>query len=1122
MSSILPAEETSSFRQTYESLASQNCLDCHSGENAEANIDLAGMQTRPFAADFEKWQRVIAAISETRMPPPDAGTMSVDARKVMLRVLKEALDTAKKQFASDPGRHVVRRLTSAEYDYCIQDLTGLQLELGKQFVSDGVGGSGFTNSASAQFMQDATLERYLEAGKQVAQHAMVGAGPLYFNVDPGQTGLELSAIRRIQEIYFKHGFRSSAGEGAQPYGLHRFPLAFKVAWQFKHRHALGRGDWQLHQFADAAGLEPKFAAHIWDVLGRTQVGFPLAEILASWHRFPEPQGDTPELHQETEAIVERLAQQLMDDMKAWQQRFAGSASAEEEAAVLAGGNIVVPDRIDFVARAIRKRKQADATFTPDLNNSRLYSEDGRVQFRLTVEPASRNSESNAVVIFSNPQFRFRVVDVQQPAPVALVSVLSDSVVSQLNLGQNPGGESVSNGDFVIRAGRSLIIEVELPEECRVGELILHARLDSKLGRDSVVRCVIEDMTSSRGRSFSSLLRDPASQQMDQWVAGIEEFARALPQVSHREPVPSDRDPIPEPYLNTYNLPERNFFHTAVKYHRDDAFLCEHVLPAEVAEQLELAWTDLLTSFDYHDVNYRFVAKKFGLQTLGGTLKEMDAKWLAELPSQPRAFIEAYKSQYDAMQAAVRSAQRRHVDDVLGFAAQAWRRPLQPAEQRELVEFYERNLTSHNLSHAEAVRSVLTRVLTSPNFLFRLEQTVAIADPQPLTDLELANRLSFFLWSSAPDEELLQLALQSKLSDPQTLQSQVTRMLRSEKISRLATEFFGQWLGFYQFDRYRGVDADRFPEFDDELKSSLHQEAVYFFEHILRHDRPFTEMLDADYTFANQRLAQHYGLTWSNETENTVVTLESMPQETVSKSVSLASVPKENLNSLLSTSSGLKLIADVREHHRGGVFGLGAVLTATSAPLRTSAVKRGDWILRRIVGTPVPAPPADAGSIPAEEVLADGLTIRQRLEQHRMRSECANCHDRIDPLGFALENYDSIGRWRETYADGQTIDAKAVSHQGKIMDGVAGLQDYLRSERQAFAHNFADRLVAYCLGRAPGLADAQLIDDATAALQEDPRISSAVMAIVQSPQFLMKRGTPATAESTLHLGQKESP
>ena len=261
---------------------------------------------------------------------------------------------------------------------------------------------------------------------------------------------------------------------------------------------------------------------------------------------------------------------------------------------------------------------------------------------------------------------------------------------------------------------------------------------------------------------------------------------------------------------------------------------------------------------------------------------------------------------------------------------------------------------------------------------------------------------------------------------------------------------------------------RFPEFDDRLKSSLYDEAISFFEYIVREDRPYTEILHADYAFLDEHTATHYGIPWG-------------------------------------TNEGGRRRRDTGSYHRGGVFGLGAILISTSAPLRTSPVKRGDWILRRLIGTPVPPPPADVGSIPAEEVSEDGKTVRQRLEAHRRRAECISCHAKIDPLGFALENFDSLGRWRETYLDGQEVNATGILSNGETIDGLAGLRAHMRNMDQSFRHTLASRMVAYFLGRAETVTDAALIDKIASKLAEDPRFSVAVMTIVQSPQFRRIRG-----------------
>jgi hypothetical protein len=431
-------------------------------------------------------------------------------------------------------------------------------------------------------------------------------------------------------------------------------------------------------------------------------------------------------------------------------------------------------------------------------------------------------------------------------------------------------------------------------------------------------------------------------------------------------------------------------------------------------------------------------------------------------------VQRWKAEYDAMQTALVRAEPRHVAGALQFAHYAWRRPLTGAEEQRLRDFYTA-LRAGGLDHSGALRALLARILVAPAFLYRAEPAQTFADQRvPLSDWELASRLSYFLWSSLPDDELRRAAVAGELRDPAPLAAHARRMLRDEKARRLATEFIGQWLGFYQFDEFRGIDSRRFPEFDDALKRALYEEAIRFCEHIVREDRPPAELLFADYTFLNDTLARHYGLT------------------------------------LPAAAAGHVRVERLADQHRGGLLSLGAVLATTSAPLRTSAVKRGDWVLRRVLGTPVPPPPADVGSIPAEETGGDELTLRQRLEQHRTDVSCVHCHARLDPLGFALENFDPLGRWRERYLGGQPIDTAGVLSDGTRIADLAGLREYLRSQQPQFERNLSGKLLAYALGRTELASDRPLIDDMQANLKAGGKFAALVERIVTSQQFRQRR------------------
>ncbi len=417
----------------------QSCLDCHAGDDAEARLDLEGMLGEPLAGHLSDWRKVLRVVRDGSMPPQEAAELSEAGRTAFVNEMRALVTRTAQQHARDPGPTVVRRLTSAEFDYCLEDLTGLQLGLGNQFVSDSVGGSGFTNSASAQFLQDAMLERYLEAAKTVANHAMIGAGPLHFYEAAGQTGMELSAIERIQHLNRQYGFRAAAGEGAEPYGLERFPRALEVAWKYRHRDKIGDEARSLDQLAVEADLDPKFVHHLWNALNQPDPRFPLSQVISSWNDLPIPNaGDSNSTSDDGESSIAELCRELFQQVQRWQERFAGAASAEEEAAVLTGGKIVIPSSRAFLVRARRKRLQLDDNFTPDLNDPRLYSKDGTVRLRITVEPASEPREPVPSVIMATPTFQFRYLEQVDPEPVSLRSIVTPHSQSKLKFGENIG------------------------------------------------------------------------------------------------------------------------------------------------------------------------------------------------------------------------------------------------------------------------------------------------------------------------------------------------------------------------------------------------------------------------------------------------------------------------------------------------------------------------------------------------------------------------------------------------------------------------------------------------------------------------------------------------------------
>lgn len=389
--------------------------------------------------------------------------------------------------------------------------------------------------------------------------------------------------------------------------------------------------------------------------------------------------------------------------------------------------------------------------------------------------------------------------------------------------------------------------------------------------------------------------------------------------------------------------------------------------------------------------------------------------------------------------------------VLQFMERAWRRPMTPDEVDRLLALFS-NAMERGYSYEASIKLAVKAVLLSPHFLF-------LAEPQPsepgvyrLRDYELAARLSYFLWGSMPDEELFRLAGQGFLNTPYELKRQVARMLQDPKAQGLGELFATQWLGITQLGETSRPDAERFPEFDTALAKDMRGEATMLFNSIVRGNRSILELLNADYTYVNERLAGLYGIEGVTGPELQRVQLD-----------------------------------DAR---RGGVLGMAGVLTATSHPLRTSPVLRGKWVLEQLLGERVPPPPPGAGTLPEDDHQADGLSLRARMEVHRRNPDCAACHQSMDPIGFGLENFDPIGRWRNEAA-GQPVDAEGVLPSGEKFNGPQELKAILMARKDAFARNLCRKLLGYAMGRSLTQYDECVIDRCMSALQAEDYGAAAI-------------------------------
>jgi hypothetical protein len=406
-----------------------------------------------------------------------------------------------------------------------------------------------------------------------------------------------------------------------------------------------------------------------------------------------------------------------------------------------------------------------------------------------------------------------------------------------------------------------------------------------------------------------------------------------------------------------------------------------------------------------------------------------------------------------------------------LARRAYRRPVTPKDVDTLLTFYKtgRQSKTRDGSFDAGVQMAIERMLVDPDFLFRLEREPAglsAGSVYRLNDLELASRISFFLWSSIPDDQLIDLAARGRLRTPGVLEQQVRRMLADPRARALVDNFAGQWL---VLRNVRGVapDTELFPDFDENLRAAFQQETELFFASQLQDDRSIVELLTADYTFLNERLARHYGIPGVYGNHFRRVTLRNNQQ-------------------------------------RGGLLSQGSVLTVTSHPNRTSPVLRGKWILENILGTPPPPPPPEVPSLPDKGEDGKPASVRERLERHRKNPVCASCHATMDPLGFALENYDAIGQWRVSAEGGSAINASGTFPSGVAFEGPKGLRDVLLTHKREFVGTVTEKLLAYALGRGVQYYDfpavRKIVRDASGG---DYRWSAVVLGIVKSAPFQMR-------------------
>ncbi len=1029
------------FAHTVRPFVTQYCQGCHSGNTPAAQFDLTAYSTmEAVVRDHPHWALVLDKLWRAEMPPKSAPQPPAASRREVVEWIEAVrADTARRN-AGDPGPVLARRLSNAEYNYTIRDLTGVDIRPTREFPVDPANPAGFDNSGESLSMSPALLNKYLQAARAVGDHLVLSGDGFGFASHPMlvETDREKYAIQQIVDFY-----------SSQPTDYADY---FQAAWRFKHRVALEQPLATLASVAREAKVSSGYLPLVWRILEGSLEGSadsgtsndsaadvgPIAKLRAMWRSLPGPS--------------EHLRE--------------------------APRGVCVAMR-DFV---VKIRKQTATQFvSPEVDGLSATSQP-LMNWKLR-EFAShrRDFDRDALRLASDP-------------PLVAPKIPE---IEGLGLGREA--------------------------EARAMALAFQARAGD---RDLVVPDGQRDRYEAAFARFSSVFPD---------AFYIRERGRFYPDDSE------DKGRL----LSAG-------FHNVMGYVRDDTPLIELILDDHGKQELDRLWDefDFIADFTRRTWIQYFFNQSGEVQGKGresGTERPSDdavsasaiifglrdvylAKHQAE-PSNDPVAVEAIRDHFQRVNDTLRSVERmraeaepRHLDALLDFAERAYRRPLSNAEGKDTLAYYHELREQSGLTHEEAIRDSVVSVLMSPDFLYRMDlvdaehmdldllergakrslarEAESAATPTssaaglPLSAFALANRLSYFLWSSMPDEELLAHAAADDLRETEVLLAQTRRMLKDERARGLAMEFAGNWLDFRRFQQHNGVDRERFPSFDDELRHSMFEEPIRFVEDVIRNNRSVLDLLYGGHTFVNSALARHYGI-----------------PEAEMREVAGGKVAKDESNWVR--------IANARRYGRGGMLPMSIFLTKNSPGLRTSPVQRGYWVVRRVLGETIPPPPAVVPELPEDEAKSD-LPLRDMLANHRANQVCASCHARFDSFGLAFEAYGPVGETRTQDLAGRPVDTGAIFPDGSQGQGLEGVIDYIRESRQNdYLENFSRKMLAYALSRSLLLSDDSVIDRMQATLAaNDYRFASLVETVVTSPQFLNKRSPDPPGKSDFRRKEGE--
>ncbi len=1106
------------FTDEVEPYLKKFCNGCHGKKDPKGGLDLTKFTSdRSVIASFRKWDNITTFIRSGEMPPKGSSQPEIEQSNALLNAVENLLLEEARKHAGDPGFVPPRRLSNTEYDHSIRDLTGVDIRPARDFPADPAGGEGFDNTGEALSMSPNLLKKYLSAAQQVADHLLLKTDGVTFASTPAVSYNERRKLTELAII----DFYNQREVDVQAY--------VEAAWRYRYLEA----DIPLADYATARGLSPEYLHLVFETLSRSSGGSGFMKHLGKfWDAVPMPQSETqvPDEFHQLISFIEYSRRTLTPELKGLIKSNAGNWPIHwldfraKTAAV----------RDQFSEEQLRGEQLLVTQRVPEYNE-----EEGAVSLFLHVEQGF--VEGNGYVVVEEPIFSTNRnlpkndEEREKHQVVKLHEVLKQyqpELAQQLKFGTHPAQDedndesaSIAADSFVAATGDR--IEIQLTQEA----------LEQLKGKFLLLPCKLDAETSSGVSLFvqTAIRNAPQSSFGNSAVHFIVPGSPAAKQL--RESA--------TPFCSTF--PNRFFyvdakrglaagFHLVEGFFRDDKPLVEKVLSEAEVAQLNKMWEELdlvtnrtetlLRGFVWFERSERHVLhgrewdylraedpalvtpemldrfeiqylKKMGTPSKAGTLEAQRRVIEPENPSDKfdmvHGFFEDIRAGLKKQQAVLAAAEPKGVADVLEFAARAYKRSLTEQESSGLKTLYQ-SLRDDGQTVEFSLRGVVTAVLMSPEFIYRYNGNQAGKGVVPLKGRDLASRLSYFLWSSVPDDALLQAAESDQLVNGEQLKSHAQRMLHDDRITALSQEFFGQWLRYRDYLEKDPINAQAFPEYTDALRLAIAREPIELATWVIRHDLPITTLINSDTTFVNGVLARHYGGTIKAQWEQTRAELRKHQQETKQPVFS-----NDELDAMWFEVDG------IRAEGRGGLFGMAVILAKNSGGQRTSPVKRGFWTVHHLLGQHFPPPPADVPELP-ESVEGGGFSLRQLLEAHVEDVSCAICHKHFDYLGLAQEGFDPIGRIRSHDAAGRPIDNAVVLPDGETAKGVEGLIKYIEKHRQdEFVRTFCRKFLGYALGRSVELSDQPLLDEMQVALETNEyRFSVLVMKVVESPQFRNQR------------------